>query len=149
MVVPTETDESESFSPEGHCLMRKFAVEGDNRVLDCLNIASQHSSCRTEPWNGTIEGVEITGVLTVIVEEGLPVLVVPDASDVAVALVIPVDVQPALDVPAQLDGCAHDRFIKVSKFLHVNQDELCQIQQAPGAPRKHWNAHVCCTGDQA
>ena len=55
----------------------------------------------------------------------------------------------ALEIPAQLDRGAHDGLIEVPEFLHVKQDQLRQVQQVPSALRKHWNAAVGCTRDQA
>ena len=70
MLVPTEKQIIEKpFSLEGHCSMRKFAVEGDNCDLDVLNVASQHGSLCAEPRDGICHSVEVIGILAVVKEK--------------------------------------------------------------------------------
>ena len=123
--------------------MRKFAVEGDNSILDCLDVAPQHSAWSCEPRNCTLHSVEVMSFISFVIEKCLPALVVPKASNMTVTLVVPVNMQPALYIPAQLNGGACDGILKVLKF-QIKQDESRQAQQVPGAVR---DAVVCRTGD--
>ena len=84
-----------------------------------------------QTWGWHEPSCTIRSVLIVIVEEGFSVLVVPEACDVAITLVVLMDMQPALNIFAQLNGGACDRLTKAAQILHVKQDEVCQVDELP------------------
>ena len=102
--------------------MRELAIEGDNRVFDFLNVASQHCSRAAESRDGILHGVEVIGIIALIEEKGLPAFVIPNTSDIAIALVVLVNMKLALEVPSQLYRGAHDGLSKVPELLHVKQN---------------------------
>ena len=55
--------------------MRKLAVESDNCVLDFLNVASQHRSHAAESRDAILDGVEVIGILAVVIKEGFSALI--------------------------------------------------------------------------
>ena len=70
--------------------------------LNASDVASQHGVCRAEPRNCCRHGVNVVGVLALVVEKSLSALIISDTGNVTVALVVFVDVQLAHQVSARL-----------------------------------------------
>ena len=126
MLVPTEKQIIANLSPRKSIVLDILDVEGDNFVLDILDVASQHGSLCAESRDGTPHGVEVIGSLAATEEKGFSAFVIPNTSDVAIALVILVNTKLALKIPAQLYRGAHDGLIKVPELFHIKQNQSRQ-----------------------
>ena len=115
--------------------MGKLAIDGDNCILDCSDVSSEHCPGGAELRDGLDHSIMIRSILIVFIEEGLSVLVVPEAGEIAIALVVLIDMQSALNISAQLNGGACDQLTEAAQLLHVEQDELRQVDQLPRAQR--------------